>query len=86
MATRKALIIANDYDDITHPWRSLMSSKDNANAMKEVLERAGFDVHMLINISKKAGYYCRKTVFISLVIGGHLLGLLLWFRLPHQRF
>lgn len=53
VATRKALIIANDYDDITHPWRSLMTSRDNANAMKAVLERAGFDVQMFINISKK---------------------------------
>eukprot|EP00944_MAST-04C_sp_MAST-4C-sp1_P001534 g1534.t1 len=69
VATRKALIIANDYDDITHPWRSLMSSKDNANAMKEVLERAGFDVHMLINISKKQVITAVKR-FSSLLSSG----------------
>ena len=69
VASRKALIIANDYDDITHSWRSLMSSKDNANAMKEVLERAGFDVHMLINISKKQVITAIKR-FSSLLSSG----------------
>jgi hypothetical protein len=53
VASRKALIIANDYDDVKHPWRSLMSSHDNANAMQAVLERSGFDVLMLTNVSKK---------------------------------
>ena len=74
VASRKALIIANDYDDITHPWRSLMSSKDNANAMKEVLERAGFDVHMLVNISKKQVITAIKR-FSSLLSSG----ILAWF-------
>ena len=46
-----------------------MSSKDNANAMKEVLERAGFDVHMFVNISKKQVITAVKR-FSSLLSSG----------------
>ena len=52
-SARRAIIIANEYQDEKHPWRSLMSSKDNAWALQTALENAGFDCTILVNASKK---------------------------------